>query len=102
MVVTVTENFKTMFKLFKKTHPIKGYSYAVTTGAYVGEMFVFIEEKEEDYKFISIPKNVNRDVPKDKFILGMNEGIVEVVEKLPRKISSLLEKQYRFNQKTAK
>lgn len=88
-----------MFNIFKrkKEHPINGYSYAVITGAYVGEMLVYIEQNDGDYKFISIPKNVNREVPKDKFVIGLNEGIVEVVSEIPKDIYGLLEKQYHFN-----
>jgi len=86
----------------KKTHPIESHSYAVVTGAYVGEMLIFVEEKGDDYKFISIPKNQNRDVPKDKFHLGLNEGIVEFVDKIPNQIYHLLKKQYLFNLKKTK
>jgi hypothetical protein len=88
-----------IFNIFnrKKQHPLNGYSYAVITGAYVGEMLVYIEQDSDEYKFISIPKNVNREVPKDKFELGLNDGIVEVVSKIPKDIYNLLEKQYHFN-----
>lgn len=88
-------------KLFKKTHPIKGHAYAVTTGAYVGEILVYVEG-EDVHSFISLPKNINREVPRDKFELGMSEGIVEEVEKIPSKIFKLLEKQHAFNLKRNK
>lgn len=88
-----------MFNFFKKNkkHPIKKYSYAVTTGAYVGEILVYVESDDVDHKFISIPKNINREVPKDKFELGLNDGIVELVSQIPKDIYNLLEKQYHFN-----
>lgn len=88
-----------MFGFFKKNkkHPLVGYSYAVITGAYVGEILVYVDQDEECFKFISIPKNVNREVPKDKFELGLNEGIVEVVSKIDKDVYNLLEKQYHFN-----
>jgi hypothetical protein len=92
-----------MINLFKsKTHPIIGYSYAVTTGTYVGEILVFIEETEEDLKFISIPKNINRTIPKEKFTLGLNQKIVEVVEQMPKSVFKLLKKQFEFNTKINK
>lgn len=84
---------------FQKKHPIKGYSYAVTTGAYVGEILIFVEEKEDNFDFISIPKNVNRYIPKDKFFYGINEKIVDVVEKIPNKVFKLLQKQFEYNKK---
>lgn len=90
-----------MFKIFskeEKKHPIRGYSYAVTTGTYVGEMLVYVEEQTENYKFISIPKNINREVPKDKFNLGLDNSIVEIVEEIPKSIYELLEKQYFYNE----
>ena len=64
--------------IFTVEHPCKRYSYAITTGTYVGEILVFIEGNGEDYCFISIPKNKNRVVPKDKFHFGLAEEIVEV------------------------
>jgi hypothetical protein len=88
--------------IFTAKHPCKRYSYAVTAGTYIGEILVFIEQNEENYCFISIPKNKNRIVPKDKFHLGIAEDIVEIVEKLPNNIFKLLEKQYHYNTKTAK
>jgi len=78
------------------THPIVGHSYAINTGMYVGEMFVFIEETEE-FCFISIPKNINRKVPKDKFYYGMDNKIVEHASKITSKVFNLLKKQYTFN-----
>lgn len=83
-------------------HPIVGHSYAIQTGTYVGEIFVFIEEKDNEYCFISIPKNVNRMVPKDKFMYGLNTNIVEFVEKIKSKPFNLLKKQYTFNTETTK
>ena len=92
-----------MINLFKaKTHPIVAYSYAVTTGTYVGEMLVFIEETEEEFKFISIPKNINRTIPKEKFLLGLNQKIVEIVEQIPKSVFKLLKKQFEFNSKINK
>jgi hypothetical protein len=90
------------FKNKNKNHPIEGYSYAVTTGTYVGEMLVFVEENKDNFEFISIPKNKNRQVPKDKFKLGIEEKIVDVVEKLPNNIYNLLKKQFDFNRRNHK
>jgi hypothetical protein len=86
-----------MFSFLKKEHPIKKFAYAVTTGAYVGEILVFVEETSDNYNLISIPKNENREIPKDKFEMGLIESIVEEVEQIPKDIYELLEKQYLFN-----
>jgi len=77
--------------------PIKGNAYAVGTGLYVGEIFVFVDETNSEYNFISIPKNVNRSVPKDKFILGIQSKILDDVGPIDKKVFSLLEKQFVFN-----
>jgi hypothetical protein len=79
--------------------PKKGYIYAVGTGTYVGEMFVFIEEFDNNYNFISIPKNQNRTVPKDKFDIGIKHKILEEVEAIDSDVLTLLEKQFDFNKK---
>ena len=82
--------------------PKKGYAYAVGTGTYVGEMFVFVEEFDTNYNFISIPKNENRSVPKDKFEIGIKHKILEEVELIDSSVFSLLEKQFDFNKKIDK
>jgi hypothetical protein len=81
---------------------VKGCIYAVGTGTYVGEMFVFVEKDGDDYCFISIPKNVNRTVPKDKFLIGINAKIMDYVGQMDFNVFALLEKQFVFNKKTDK
>ena len=83
-------------------NPNKGCIYAVGTGTYVGEMFVFIEQNQNDYHFISIPKNVNREVPKDKFVLGLNSQIIDYVGQIDSDVLDLLEKQFVFNKQMNK
>lgn len=83
-------------------HPIKKNVYAVTAGYYVGEMLVFVEQHNDSYNFISIPKNINREIPIGKFHFGLDESIVEHVEEIPDDVFSILEKQFEFNQKIDK
>jgi len=77
--------------------PKKSHAYAVGTGSFVGEMFVFVEETKDTYEFISIPKNENRSVPKEKFFIGMKHKILEYVDKIDDDVFTLLEKQFVFN-----
>lgn len=77
--------------------PTKGSAYAVGTGTFVGEMFVFIEETNDMYDFISIPKNENRSVPKEKFDFGIKHKIIEYVREIDKDVLTLLEKQFVFN-----
>jgi hypothetical protein len=76
---------------------IKGNVYAVGTGSFVGEMFVFMRELQDTYEFISIPKNENRSVPKDKFEFGLKNNILEYVNEIDKDVLVLLEKQFVFN-----
>jgi len=76
---------------------IKGNVYAVGTGSFVGEMFVFMIELQDTYEFISIPKNENRSVPKDKFEFGLKNNILEYVNEIDKDVLVLLEKQFVFN-----
>lgn len=85
--------------MFSKKHPIRGHAYAVVTGDYVGEMFIYVESNNNTHNFISIPKNVNRCVPKEKFEFGLNNNIVDPVQKIDSKVFKLLEKQYEYNNK---
>jgi hypothetical protein len=88
-----------MKRLFKKeeVHPDKRNIYAVTTGDYVGEMFIYIEETNNTYHFLSIPKLINREVPKEKFELAWNFNIIEFVERAPKSVYKVAEKQFLYN-----
>jgi hypothetical protein len=83
-------------------HPVKKNAYAVTTGFYVGEILVFVNKLEDYYNFISIPKNINRKIPVNKFSLGIDQSILEHVEEIPDDVFSILEKQFEFNDKKDK
>jgi hypothetical protein len=82
--------------LFNK-HPRKGCVYAITAGKFLGELFVYMEKKESVFKFLSLPTMVSRDVPTDKFDLGLKGKIIDIVEKLPKDVYSTCIKQYRKN-----
>jgi len=71
--------------------------YAVVTGQYCGELLLFAEEIADDFCFISIPKLINRSIPKDKFQLGLTEKIVEPAKTIPKKLAHFLVAQYKYN-----
>lgn len=79
---------------------IPGDIYAVHTGAYAGEMLIFIEEKSVDYCFLSIPKMVNRAVPKVVFDHGRNNNILRYVERAPGYAFKTSKAQYVKNENT--
>lgn len=89
-------------KIFKKDPliPQKGNTYAVQTGDYAGEMLVYLDTDFLYHKFLSIPLMKNRNIPKDKFTFGMNNHIIEYVEKIPKKFLCVIEAQYQKNENT--
>lgn len=84
---------------FKKEHPKKKYIYAVTGGKYLGELLVFIESDNINNYFLSLPEMHVREIPSDKFKFGLNENIVDIVEKLPSDIYKVCIAQYNKNKK---
>ena len=87
-------------KIFKRDKtPKLGVPYAVQGGIYVGEMLVYIEQSNNTFCFLSIPKNIIREIPKEKFFFGVDNNILEEVEKLPNNIYNLLKAQYFYNKK---
>ena len=71
--------------------------YAVTGGKYLGEFFVFVEKSKNMYIFISLPKLEHREVPHDKFVIGIKDKILDKVEKLPDDVFETCLAQYRKN-----
>jgi hypothetical protein len=82
-------------KLFK--HPKKKYVYAITGGKYLGELFVFMEDKEDSYVFLSLPEMKIRTVPKEKFDFGLTEKIIDVADKIPSSVYKVCKAQYTKN-----
>ena len=88
-------------KMFKKKDPLQpqqGFAYAVQTGDYVGEMFVYINSNILAHNFLSLPSMQNRNIPKNQFIIGMNNSIIEFVEKIPNRVFRVVEAQYTENE----
>lgn len=77
-----------------------GSAYAVTTGTFVGEIFVYIKQDTKHIHFLSIPKMLNREVPLDKFEYATKNKVIEFVEKLPKNERIMCEKQYEANEQT--
>jgi hypothetical protein len=72
-------------RLDKTTPQIRG-AYAVNTGQYVGEFFVFIGQDKDNYLFLSLPKMQKRAVPRSNFTHGITNKILTLVERLPKNI----------------
>ena len=72
--------------------------YAVETGDYVGQMFTIVDPKEDFIGCLALPLMENIKVPIDSFENGRNNDIIKFVEKLPRKVYSVVEAQYKKNE----
>ena len=60
--------------------------YACTGGKYLGEFFVYMEEQDQVYVFLSMPSMEPRRVPKDKYAVAISNNILDPVEKMPRDV----------------
>lgn len=83
---------------FKKT-PRFGNAYAVQTGDYAGQIFIFIKKTDENYEFLSTPLMENRKVPIEKFDFALKESIIEYVNRLPRYVRNLTRLKFEENAK---
>jgi hypothetical protein len=83
-------------KLFKKQSLKGGDVYAVQTGDYVGELWIYVESNDENHYFLA-PNKINRQIPKEKFDFGKEHGIIEFVETTPKNIFKVLKEQYNQN-----
>ena len=75
-----------------------GTAYAITGGKYLGEFFVYMEKVKGSYMFLSLPSMETREVPFSNYISGINDKIMDEVEKLPDDVFSICLAQYKKNQ----
>lgn len=86
---------------YKKV-PKSREAYAIVTGDFVGEMLVYCYKDKESYFFLSIPKNINRTVPIDKFHFAIDNKIAEFVDVLPKQVFNICFKQLEYNNSKSK
>lgn len=86
--------------LFKKKalYTLERKMYAVTTGDYAGEILLFVKQVDKSYLFLSIPNNINREVPIDKFEFAMNYDILDYIGDLPKDIFKTVKAQFEYNE----
>lgn len=96
------KNLLTKIGVKPKVGPKERQVYAVGTGTYVGELLVFVKKVNDNYCFLSVPKNRNRIVPIDKFDFAMEHKIMEIVEELPKPVYKLCVAQFVYNEKHPK
>ena len=91
--MTVWNKLSTGIKQYLKK-PKKRYIYAVTKGDYLGEFFVYMDERESSYVFMSLPDFRIRKVPVNDFDNGVEQGVLDMVERLPRSVYIECQEQY--------
>ena len=87
-----------LIKRKSKVIPKPPEVYAVGTGTYVGEMLVYWKKDIDNYYFLSIPKNINRIIPIEKFDYAIEHKIAEFAHKLPKPVYKICAKQYQYNE----
>ena len=63
----------------------------------LGELFVYIEIKNSEHSFLSLPDMKIRNVPLEKFEFGLKEKIIDIIRKLPKNVYDTCIKQYNKN-----
>ena len=91
------EYINKLLKRKSKVSPKVKEVYAVGTGTYVGEMLVYCKKDTDNYHFLSIPKNINRTIPIEKFDYALNNKIAELAHKLPGDVYKVCYKQFEYN-----
>jgi hypothetical protein len=69
--------------------------YAVASGEYAGEFLVYMEEIDDNFRFLSLPDMTVRTVPKHDVYSGIETNILNKVEKLPRDVHFVCCEQYK-------
>jgi hypothetical protein len=87
------------FKLFKGIR--FGNAYAVQTGDYAGQLFIFMHKKDGSYEFLSTPLMENRTVPISEFDFALDNGIIEYVKRVPRYVRNITRAQFEENAKSS-
>jgi hypothetical protein len=77
---------------------VLGNVYAVQTGAYAGEMLVYIKSTGTSHCFLAVPTMINRNVPIESFDTGRNTDIIKFVEKVPVYVAEVSKAQYIQNE----
>ena len=72
--------------------------YAVQAGDYAGQLFTVVDPKADFIGCLALPVMENIKVPRESFESGRNNDIIKFVEKLPRKVYSVVEAQYKKNE----
>ena len=88
---------------FIKPKYVVGSVYACQTGDHAGKLLIFMDDKVDQfghYGFITTPELENLWIPEEQFDLGLENEIIEYVEKVPRFVRKTLKAKFEENEKT--
>jgi hypothetical protein len=80
----------------------EGNIYGCSAGDYVGSMLLFIESDKSSYGFLKIPSMENLWVPKDKFDFGVEQCIIEYIERVPKYVRKTSKAKFNENRNIRK
>lgn len=80
----------------------QGNIYACHHGQYAGQLFAFIcrDKKEQTYNFLRMPDMITTKISQNDFDDGLEKGIIEFVEKVPKYVNKVIVAQYKKNENT--
>jgi hypothetical protein len=83
--------------MFWKSKIKLGDAYACQTGIHAGKLLIYIDKNSSQYGFLASPMMENTWIPIDKFEFGINEGIIEYVERVPKIVRSVAKTKFQHN-----
>lgn len=77
-----------------------GNIYACHHGQYAGQLFAFIcrDKKELTYNFLRMPDMITTKISQKDFDNGIENGIIKLVEKVPKYVQKIIVAQYKKNE----
>ena len=82
--------------LFKKRKI--GDLYACLMGDHVGKFFIIVEKHKDKFGVLAVPTMENLWIPRDKFDFGLDNGIIEYVERVPKEVRKTSEAKFKENE----
>ena len=86
------ELWKRKFK--RSSDPLERSIFAVSSGTFRGEFWVYMQSDESNVYCLSLPDNKYIEVPVDKWKTGIENKIVELLEKIPHNVYDICRAQY--------
>jgi hypothetical protein len=74
--------------------PKPRYLYAIKNGDYAGHFCAYIYSTNEKHVFLTVPNNQKIEVPLKDFEDGIEQGVVDFVEVLPKHVYKVIKAQY--------